>query len=390
MEYKYPLSSDAILHEASHRTGGLTDTGSGEFLQSLDRLIDSLNTEARLNEMGVVVATERLLQHVTNRMLYLRDRKENPTIADEKIVKPVFIIGMPRTGTTILHDILAMDPSSRAPLTWEMNFPSPPPEKDTFTTDPRIAQCEALFPQDEQAEKFKAVHPMGAQLTQECIVMMADTMCSAIFHNQFRVPSYQDFVDGQDAPWADVYDFHKKQLQHLQWKCKGDRWVLKTGAHLWSLEYLLAEYPDARIVFNHRDPVKSMTSYASLTHQVRVLCSDEVDPVEIADDWIPRLCRVLHHGLDVRLKNEYPEARFYDMYFDDFCADQFGEIQKVYEAFDIPLSAEAERAMRKFIGDNPKGVHGTHEYREEDYGIDAEEIRDIFSRYIEHFNLSKN
>ena len=122
---------------------------------------------------------------------------------------------------------------------------------------------------------------MGAELSQECVTMMGEAMCTPLFHNQFRVPTYEDWVDN-DADWSHVYDFHYKQLQHLQWHNQRDRWVLKTGAHMWGLEHLLRTYPDARIVFTHRDPVKSVTSYASLTTLVREMGSDEVDPFEVA------------------------------------------------------------------------------------------------------------
>lgn len=381
------LSAQQILSEASSRAGGISDFGNAQFIDSLELLVQSLNTEAQLNEMGELIASERLLQHAVNRLNYINDRKNNPEIANEKIVKPVFIVGMPRTGTTIFHDILAQDSRNRAPQTWEVTFPSPPPERATYTSDPRIEVCEAMFPDiDDQIPGFKAMHPMGATLTQECVVMMADTMCSSLFHNQFRVPSYQDYVDN-NAPWADVYAFHQQQLQHLQWKCPGDRWVLKTGAHLWSLEYLLRQYPDARIVFNHRDPVKSMASYASLTRLVRTMSTDSVDPVEIAQDWIPRLCKAINHALDVRKNNTFPDAKIYEMYFSDFSDDQFAQVEKVYECFDIEMTGEAADAMRKFIAENPKGVHGEHIYREEDYGINPDEVRDAFADYIHYFDL---
>lgn len=381
------LSTDTILTEASNRAGGISDFGDTQFKSSLDLLVNSLKSEASLTEMGEIIATERLLQHAVNRLNYINDRRNNPGIAEEKIVKPVFIVGMPRTGTTILHDILAQDSRNRAPLTWELTFPSPPPERATYLTDPRIEVCEAMFPDiDDQIPGFKAMHPMGAKLSQECVVMMGDAMCSALFHNQFRVPTYQDYVDNE-APWAKVYEFHQQQLQHLQWKCPGDRWVLKTGGHLWGLEHLLRQYPDARIVFTHRDPVKSMASYASLTRLVRTMSTEQVDPVEIAADWIPRLCKAMNHALDVRKNGNYPDAKIYEMYFDQFSEDQFAQVEKIYEYFDIDMSGEAADAMRKFIADNPKGVHGEHIYREEDYGIEPGAVREAFADYIEYFGL---
>jgi hypothetical protein len=384
---KLQFSADSLMAEARLRSGGLEDLGPGPFTEPLQLFVSSLESDARLNPVGQYIARERALAHIVNRLQYVNDRKLYPAIAQQKIVKPVFIIGLVRTGTTILHDVLAQDPANRAPLTWEVTFPSPPPATATFKTDPRIARCEAGFPPlDERREKFKAMHPMGAQLSQECVVMMGDTMCTPLFHNQFRVTRYQDWVD-READWAHVYDFHQQQLQHLQSSHAGERWVLKTGAHMWGLEHLLAAYPDARIVFTHRDPVKSLTSYASLTALVRSMGSDDVDPAEVADDWNPRLRRALEHAIAVRTARKYPQAVFYDMRFSEFIRDQFAVVRQIYEAFDLPMSAEAEARMKWFIADNPQGKHGIHRYSPEEYGIRPEVVRRDFRPYIERFDL---
>jgi hypothetical protein len=381
------LTLDSILEEASRRARDLTDTGEPQFAEGLRRLCDSLEGEARLNAIGRMIARERALLSTVNRLNYLEDRRQHPEIAGEQIVSPVVVVGMPRTGSTILHDILAQDPDSRVPLTWETMFPSPPPEPETFDTDPRIEACDATFPGvDLQIPAFKAMHPMGARLSQECVTTMADTMCSPLFHNQFRVNSYEDWVD-HEADWSRVYEFHERQLQHLQWKVKRDRWVLKTGAHMWGLEHLLARYPDARIVFTHRDPVKSMTSYASLTSLVRSMGSDEVDPIEIAADWTARIKRVLEHSISVRATGDYPRAQFYDMYFQDFVADQFAVVEQIYDAFGLPMTGAAADRMKAFIADNPKGKHGIHRYSPEEYGVDPDEIRDAFRPYLDRFGL---
>ena len=381
------LDLEVLMGEAQQRADGLQDLGSGPFIENLKRLLASLESEARLNPIGRIIAKERILGHTVNRLNYVNDRKRFPEIAKQEIVRPVFIIGMPRTGTTILHDILAQDPANRAPLTWEAMFPSPPPETASFDTDPRIEACAAPFPDiDALIPGFKAMHPMGALLTQECVTMMGETMCTPLFHNQFRVPSYEDWVD-QEADFGDVYDFHLQQLQHLQSRHMRDRWVLKTGAHMWGLEHLLATYPDARIVFTHRDPVDSMTSYASLTALVRTMGSDEVDRVEIAQDWTARLRRVIEHALEVREARDYPDAIFYDMKFSDFVGDQFSAVQKIYESFDLPMSEQAAIRMRAFIDDNPQGKHGAHQYTPEEFGVDPIKVRREFQTYIERFGL---
>ena len=178
------LSPDSILEEASRRARNLTDTGDGQFLEGLRRLSDSLESEGRLNPLGRMISRERAILSTVNRLNYLEDRRANPEITQEKIVAPVVVVGMPRTGSTILHDILAQDPDSRAPLTWETMFPSPPPTPETFDNDPRIEACDATFPGvDAQIPAFKAMHPMGARLSQECVTTMADTMVSPLFHN---------------------------------------------------------------------------------------------------------------------------------------------------------------------------------------------------------------
>jgi hypothetical protein len=386
-----PFEVEPIVAEAGRRTGGLDDLGDGPFLEPLALFLDSLEREARLNDLGRLIARERALLHTVNRLNYVNDRKQFPAIADEQIVAPVFIIGFPRTGTTILHDILAQDPDTRAPLTWETMFPSPPPDAVTFDSDPRIALCAAMLPtpetETERDRRFKAMHPMGATLSQECVTMMGEAMCTPLFHNQFRVPTYEDWVD-HDADWAHVYTFHHRQLQHLQWRNHRDRWVLKTGAHMWGLEHLLRAYPDARIVFTHRDPVKSVTSYASLTTLVRQMGSDDVDPFEVAQDWTARLNRVLQHVMQVRNAMAYPKAMFYDMQFSDFVADQFAVVSDIYASFGLRMTADAAARMRAFIADNPKGKHGVHSYTPEEFGIDPATIRRDFAPYVEQFDLA--
>ena len=156
---------------------------------------------------------------------------------------------------------------------------------------------------------------------------------------------------------------------------------------MWGLEHLLARYPDARIVFTHRDPVKSMTSYASLTTLVRSMGSDDVDPLEVAEDWTARIKRVLEHSIEVRAKNDYPNAQFYDMHFRDFVSDQFAVVEQIYDAFGIPLTGVAADRMKAFIADNPKDKHGIHRYSPDEYGVDPRQIRESFRPYMERFGL---
>jgi len=384
-----PLASldEASLVRAAVREAGADDFGEGPFLEPLRRLLDSLEREARLTWLGRTIARSTLVRVLRNRLQLVADRERHPEIARVEIRRPLVVVGLPRTGSTILHDILARDPGSRAPLTWECDAPSPPPERASFDDDPRIAASDRqLAGTDRLIPGFRAMHPMGATLAQECVVLNMHAMATPIFHNSFRVPAYQDWVDA-GCDWAPVYEFHRRQLQHLQWRCERERWVLKSGGHMWSLEHLLRTYPDARIVATHRDPVKVATSFASLATLVRSMSSDAVDAAEVAADWTPRLARALEHALDVRERGGFPQARFFDLHFRDLLADPLAAVESIYDHFGLELSGRAADAMRAFITDNPQGKHGVHRYRPEEYGLDVVRERERFRRYSEHFGI---
>lgn len=381
------LDEASLVERAVHEAGGADDFGDGPFLEPLRLLLGSLEEEAQLTFLGRTIARQTLVRAIRNRLRFVADRKAHSRIAEVGIRRPLVVVGLPRTGSTILHDILARDPTSRAPLTWECDEPSPPPDLGSHESDPRIARSEAqLAGVDKLIPGFRAMHPMGARLAQECVVLTQHSIASAIFHNSYRVPSYQDWVD-DDCDWTPVYEFHKRQLQHLQWRCARERWVLKSGAHLWALDRLLRTYPDACIVATHRDPVKVATSFASLATLVRSMASDRVDAREVAADWTPRLAKVLNRALDVRDSGAFPKDRFFDMHFPELLADPMGVVERIYGHFGVELSGAAADAMRGFIVDNPRGKHGHHRYEPEEYGLDRSVERERFRRYTERFGI---
>lgn len=381
------LEETSIVEAAIREAGGDDDFGDGAFLEPLRLLLAALEEEAELSFLGRSIARQTLVRVVRNRLQLVADRKRHPEIAGVEVRRPLVVVGLPRTGSTILHDILARDPGNRAALTWECDAPSPPPERATYTSDPRIAASDAqIAGVDRLIPGFRAMHPMGAQLAQECVVLTMHSMATPIFHNQYRVPSYQDRVDDH-WDWAPVYAFHRRQLQHLQWRCEGQRWVLKSGAHMWALDQLLATYPDACIVATHRDPVKVATSFASLATLLRSLASDAVDAREVAADWTPRLAKVLHRAIDVRDSGRFAKDRFLDVHFPDLLADPMGVVEGIYAHFGFDLPGEAADAMREFIADNPQGKHGHHRYTPEEYGLDVAAERERFRAYTERFGI---
>lgn len=381
------LDERELLAQAVAKTG-LDDFGPPSFREGLARLVDSLEREARLSAVGRRIAHGEISRHLENRLAVAADWKRYPEMGDERIVRPLFVVGLPRTGSTILHDLLARDPDNRVPLTWECHHPSPPPERATYETDPRIALSEAHFERTSRAliPEFKAIHPMGARLAQECVMLQAFDFTSVIFHHEFRVPSYQAWVESCDL--GPVYETHRRQLQYMQWRCPGVRWVLKSVGHLWGLDRLFARYPDALVVQTHRDPLKFIASHASLVTMARRMGSDVVDPEEIGREWSASWERALRAGMAFRATGAVDEARFFDLHYVDLVRDPIAMVRRIYEHFGFVLGAAAEERMHHFLAENPQGKHGGHRYRVEQFGLDPDRLREQFRFYQEHYRVA--
>ncbi|MEZ4277997.1 MAG: sulfotransferase [Myxococcota bacterium] len=382
-----PLDERSILDAGIRLAGGLDDFGTGPFFEPLKRLVDSLENEARLSFLGRNIARGTMVESVRNRLCLIADRKRYPEIAKVEVVKPLVIVGGPRTGSTILQDLLACDPRSRAPLGWEAKEPSPPPERARFDSDPRIARCEAQFENiDKMVPDFRKMHPLDARNAQECLVLTANSMVSGNYHAQFFVPGYYDYLE-RGCDWRGVLEFHKEQLQHLQWRAPGSHWVLKTGQHNLALDALLDTYPHAGIIVTHRDPVKIATSFASLSTLLRSMGSDHVDGFAVSADWCPRLAFMFEQAMKVRDSGKYPESRFYDMHFRDLVGNWLGVVERIYDQFGLELRGDAVDAMGRFMEANKPGKHGKHAYTPEQYGIDVPTERERFRRYTDRYGI---
>ena len=380
------LDEERLLARAMRRTG-LRDFGAPSFREPLGRLLASLESEAGLTPFGRVLARRDLLRLLENRLRMHDTCMRHPEIGEAAIRQPVFVIGLPRTGTSILHELLAQDPANRVPMTWEVMHPWPPPERASFASDARIAQVEKHFSGiDRVLPGFQAMHPMGARLPQECVALTAHDFASLIFHTSYRVPSYQTWLDRADL--HPVYASHRRWLQYLQWRCPAERWVLKSPGHLWALDALLAIYPDARIVQTHRDPLEVVASLVSLITKLRGLGSDAVDPVEIGADWAGRLAAGLRLASDARERAAGGPARFFDLRFGDLMGRELEQVRRIYEHFGMQLLPEAEARMRRFLAENPRDKHGTHRYSLDFAGLEAERLRPAFAEYQRRFDVA--
>jgi len=381
---------EASLLDEARKNVGLDDFGDPIFRDGLQRLLVSLEEEARLTPIGRLIAHGEVLRNLENRLRVTADWQRWPEIGEVEIEKPIFVVGLPRTGSTTLHDLFAQDLGNRVPLTWECHRPSPPPERSSYDTDPRIAENQAYIDMTSGAliPEFKAIHPMGALLAQECVMLQAFDFMSIIFANQFRIPSYERWVE--DVDLRPSYETHRRQLQYMQWRCPGERWALKSVGHLWGLEALFDVYPDARVVMTHRDPLKLIASHCSLVSMACSMGSDQVDDAEIGQQWSQSWEGAMRGGIAFRESGKVPPERFFDMHFPEFIRDPVAMVRRIYEHFDLDLSTANEKKMSGFLSENPSDKHGKHSYTLERFGLDPVAERERYRFYQEHYGVASD
>ena len=382
----HTFDADQLLETASDRSG-LTDYGEPTFRTGLDTLLEYIGSEGALSEIGAAITPDILVGYLTNRLSIVDWHAKHPEAATTDLGELVFMIGMGRTGTTILQDLLAQDPEARAPRTWEVDLPVPPPEEATYETDPRIAEIEAQMEVAHQARpEMQAMHPTGATLAQECVRITGGEFASVIFGSQYRVPSYLHWVT-DEADMAPTYRYHHRFLQVLGAKYQRERWVLKSGAHLWALPALVGEYPDARFIQTHRDPVKIVASLSSLFAYLGDIFSDEVTVQDTARTWAELILSGLDRSVDARESGLIAPGRIVDVQFSAFMADPWVTIRGIYEQWDVELTPEVEGRMKGFLDDHGQEKHGKHLYAFADTGLDEGEIRERAKRYTDYFDV---
>ncbi len=379
------LEEQRLLDEAERRTG-LDDFGDSSFREPFGLLVRSLDREASLSFLGRVAARQDILRLLNHRLRMEIDRRRHPEIGAEEIQAPLFVTGLPRTGTTLLHGLLAQDPANRAALNWEMMYPSPPPARARHRRDRRIELAERQLRWFRRlAPDFQKIHPVGARLPEECLIIHSHSFVSFQFQTSHDVPSYQAWLEAQDLRVS--YETHRRFLQHLQWHGPRGTWVLKAPAHLFGLRALFASYPDAGVIFTHRDPVEVVASVASLHTVLRSTFSDAVDPVAVGTEVSRRWADGITRALRDRDAGCAAAGRFIDVLYTDLVRDPVATVRRIYGHFGRRLTAVAEDRMRAFLAANPKDKHGQHQYALAHFGLDPEEVRARYRGYCDRFGL---
>lgn len=379
------LPTESLVRAAKKQTG-LSDFGDESFMPALEKLAVSLEREARLSQLGRIAVHGMLLDNLKLRLNLTQYRKQRPEVAQQKITRPLFVLGLPRTGTTILYELLAQDPAHRAPATWEVAQPIPPAQRDSFYTDARIAEVEKSVSKMELlAPGFQAIHAMGAELPQECVTLLAPHFISDQFGVSFYIPEYRHWTLSQDMTAA--YQWHQQFLQHLQVDYSEQRWVLKTPPHLAYLDTLIKQYPDAAIVQTHRAPMEVLGSISSLSCTLHSAFSDDIDPVAIAQAETEYFSEMLRLGMEQRAAMPDEGSRVFDIQFDDIISDPIQVIENLYRHFDFDFSDTVREAMQGYLDNRPRDKHGEHHYTLEKFGLSERQHGPLFADYCKRFDL---
>jgi hypothetical protein len=373
------LTPEALQQAAIERTG-LDDWGDLAFRERLEVLCGSLVTQAGLSDVGTAMVFEQLVGHLVNRLRLEALVAAHPEIANVPIEPPIVICGLPRTGTTHLHNLIAADPAIRYLPYWESLEPFPAPGE----ADPqaRRDRCTAgLDIVNTSMPEFKRMHEMTVDHAHEEIQILANDISGMLFETTHHLPDYGAHYKSRDQTAS--YAYLKRSMQAMQWLRGGTRWVLKSPQHLEQFPVLFKTFPDATFVVTHRDPVEVIQSMATMiSYSSRMMC-DHPDPVKISRYWVDRADDLLNGCL--RDRDALPAAQSVDVEFDDFMADEQGTVAAIYALADQPYDERARTAMARFCSDHPRGRHGGVSYAPTELGLDVSELADRFGRYRTRF-----
>lgn len=375
------MNLDFLLNEARQRTG-LNDFGDDSFLEPMRQMLRSIEQDSHLSAIGTAAVPEMMIGRLVNRLQIEDWYHRHPEIDTEKIIQPVFITGLPRTGSTALGHMLALDPATRSLRTWEAEQPCPPPEKATEHTDPRIAASReraAMF--DQMVPALRQALPRSIIAPEECFYLLDLSFTSFGTDGFLHVPSYIAWLMEHPETYEPAYRYHQRVLKLLQWRCPPHRWQLRTPVHAYAMDALLKVYPDARFVMTHRDPVRVMASIASLMNMVRTPMLANPQHAALGHDllhnWSIGMQRLM------AFRDRVGEARFFDMAHRDQVRNPIPGLRALYAWLGWTFDDATAARIEAWRGDNPKGEHRPDASA---FGIEAAETARLFEPYIRRFH----
>lgn len=384
-----PLDSRSLLDEARRNTG-LEDFGDDGWRDHFEVLLRAIDEEAELNFFGRILTRSDFLVYLQARLQIIDTYKRHPEIDQEVIKEPVFILGFGRSGTTILHEVLSQDRQFRSVRRWEAMYPCPPPTPETYTTDTRIAKTWKLVDLvHEIAPEWKSMHAWGAELPVEDIEFTYGAFFSEVWPIAFQIPSYERYFSSCDPQFH--FEWHKKVLKLLQWKYKKTHWLLKNPTHMPRIPQLLKAYPDAKIIFPHRDPITTTDSVVNVMGAIYHWRSDKPISLDQGDDWMlaGARARIWDEVIELIESGRLAPGFFTNVLYADFVRDPESVLRKAYRELGLRIETEDLKNMLAYMAMRNEGSHGNSSRYQKTAADDprAAEERRIYARYQHFFGV---
>ncbi len=372
-----------LLHAQASESTDLHDFGDAAYRDALQVLLDSYDATAQLSELGRISAWMMMRNSLRGRLVAVEGIRRHAADLPATVRRPLFIVGLPRTGTTILHRLLASHPDNQALEYWLSSFPQPRPAADSWALNADFQEVrQSLEMLDRVNPELKKIHEMSAEGADECRMLLMQSFVNVTFQSNANLADYEAWL--YDADLRPAYKLYRDSLRLIAANEPHKRWVLKDPSHLWSMDVLLEFFPDAMVIQTHRDPVKLIPSVSSLVLTARRMQEPDVTAAEVGRRELAQWQRVWNKTIAVR--RQYPQ-RFIDVYFDDFVNDPVAVVKTIYEQCGEELGAPHEVSMRNWMQSNPASKYGGHSYSAEEFGLSEGGIRDAFGEYCDFFDV---
>jgi hypothetical protein len=374
-----PIDAADLFAQAQEIVGHTPrgDFGDPQWQSRFEQLAAAADAST-MHVVGRLMTRQEILRALATRLRLAAAWDANPALAKEKVETPIIVTGPARSGTTILFELLALDPAFRAPAAWEAIHPLPARAPGDPGDRLAVTECEQELWEDVQPE-FAAIHELRSDLPVECVTLTMPCFCG---------PHWTMVgVNGFAMDMGEMYAFHKRILQVLQHGVPNRAWLLKTPGHLATIEMVFATYPDAWLVQTHRDPAKTMPSTVSTTAMVQWLRTDAVDLAPLAAAIDGFFAFALNRTVELRKSGAVPD-RFVDVHFDRVLANPVETLREAYARMGRDFGTEHAERVLAYLRAKPRGKHGVHKYEPEDWGFEARSLRQRLAPYIDHFGVS--
>lgn len=384
----YSVADRETLAAQARAEAGLEDFGDTWFFANLDALIASLNADAQLSETGAAIAGGGIVRALVNRLRFIDLLKQHPEIHDQQVVVAAVVVGLPRTGSTMMHRMLCAAPGMTGTRWFEtQNYAPFPGEKFGDPTGRREAAKGILGYMLEKIPDLMSIHPMDIDQPDEELIILGQFFSSTLNEGMYHAPSYARWLMGSDR--TQPYRELKLVLKSLQWldpSRAGSKWVLKTPGHLMALDAVLEIFPEAKIVMTHRDPVSTVPSYCSMEYSLYRMASDTIERTQVATFWEPRLVQLL--AMFMQARETAAPGRFIDVRYSDLLSDPIGQGVAVLEQAGVEVTPEIRTGMDEWVEANRREDRAPHKYTLADFGLEQSEIETRFADYRRRFILT--